>query len=147
MNNVLQWIPRRSLLATALFFTLTACGGDSSTEDLPGAGSWRVINYWAVWCTPCRQEIPELNAIHKKPGVTVLGVNFDNRQGDDLASDIEDLGIEFVVLREDPAPLLGTARPSVLPTTFIVDPNGELRRTLVGPQTEADLDAAIAGTP
>ena len=49
----------------------------------------------------------------------------------------------FPTLPSDPAELLGQPRPSVLPTTFILDPQGTLTASLVGPQTEASLLAAI----
>ena len=60
-------------------------------------GKTLVINYWAIWCAPCRKEIPELNELARDhaESVIVLGVNFDGSQGEILASEIEKLGIEF----------------------------------------------------
>lgn len=130
----------RACVYTAVLLGLTACG---DSDALRGAGTWRVINYWALWCTPCREEIPELNKLAHEAGVTVLGVNFDNKQGDALSADISALNIEFPQLTEDPAGRLGTERPQVLPTTLIVDPAGQLVLTLTGPQTETDLLAAL----
>ncbi len=105
-------------------------------------GQWVVINYWAIWCKPCAEEIPELNALDELPGVTVLGVNFDGASGAELAQQLQQLAIRFPTLDADPAAQLGLARPVVLPTTLVLDPSGKLRDTLVGPQTLQSLRLA-----
>ena len=49
-------------------------------------GEWLFINYWAEWCKPCIEEIPQLNALDSTyDQVTVLGVNYDGAEGADLA--------------------------------------------------------------
>ena len=55
-----------------------------------------------------------------------------------------DLGIEFTLLSEDPGPALGITQPRVLPTTLLVDPQGTVMTTLIGPQTEAGLKEELA---
>jgi thiol-disulfide isomerase/thioredoxin len=103
-----------------------------------------VVNYWAEWCKPCIKEIPELNELAQaNPELRVFGVNYDGFTGEELAQQVQKLGIEFPLLAEDPATRLGTARPVVLPTTLILTPDGELAATLVGPQTLESLLAAI----
>lgn len=108
-------------------------------------GQWLIINYWATWCKPCIEEIPELNQFAKDhaDSVSFFGVDFDQSQGEALAASIEKLGIEFPVLTNDPAATLGFERPMVLPTTLVFNPEGELQHTLVGPQTEQSLAAII----
>lgn len=123
---------------------LAGCDAGGGPPGLPGAGTWRLINYWAVWCEPCREEIPQLNRLNTLPGITVLGVNFDGRTGVELEDDIQALDIEFQILPNDPQALLGTARPQALPTTLIVDEHGNLKHTLMGPQTEEEFLAAMA---
>ncbi len=106
-------------------------------------GQWVVINYWAKWCTPCIKEIPELNQLDQRyPQVTVVGVNYDGATGEVLTTQIQALGIEFASLPQDPAPALGAPRPLVLPTTIILNPQGQISATLVGPQTLASLAQA-----
>lgn len=138
----------RSLLYLVLFGLLTACGQErppSTAEQLDALrGQWVVINYWAQWCKPCIEEIPELNALDAAHAdIAVLGVNYDGATGEALASQIDALGVNFPTLAEDPAELLDQPRPSVLPTTFILDPGGRLVASLVGPQTEETLLARI----
>ena len=103
---------------------------------------WNVINYWAIWCKPCREEIPELNQLNQIENVVVLGVNFDGKVGEALVSDAGDLGIAFDII-DDPAASLNIARPSVLPTTLVLSPDGLLVVTLVGPQTAESIMAYI----
>ena len=131
-----------------LLLVLAACspGGtpDGSLALDKLRGQWVVINYWAIWCKPCAQEIPELNALDKLPGVTVLGVNFDAATGEELAGQLEKLDIRFPTLDADPAAQLGVPRPVVLPTSLVIDPSGNLDGTLVGAQTLQSLAEATA---
>ena len=70
------------------------------------SGRWKVVNFWAIWCKPCREEVPELRRLDEREDVSVLGVNFDGKQGDDLATDLASLGITFQNI-EDPRKYLG----------------------------------------
>ncbi len=109
-----------------------------------------VVNYWAVWCAPCRHEVPELNQLASQDAatVTVVGVNYDRVQGAQLSEQVAQLGIEFPTLLADPAAALGHTASGVLPETLIVAPSGELVDVLVGPQTLKSLrDAIAAVTP
>lgn len=129
MSAGIAVIKQRIFIATLAL--LAAC----TSDPLPDVGSWRIVNYWAVWCTPCREEIPELNTLNAHNNINVFGVNYDGKQGDELQTQAETLGIKFALLVNDPSQDLGTSRPQVLPTTLIVAPDGQLRKTLVGPQT------------
>lgn len=136
----------KRLLYAGLLFALLACDRQEPPEQ-PGLealrGQWVLINYWAQWCKPCIDEIPELNAIDRKyDNVTVLGVNFDGAGGEELAQQAQKLGVEFTSLERDPAAALGVPRPVVLPSTLVVNPAGELVTTLLGPQTLESLEEA-----
>ena len=71
-----------------------------------------------------------------------VGVNFDAKQGDDLAEDIEALNIRFAATN-DPSYNLGISRPDKLPTTVIITPQGTVADVLVGPQTEDAILASL----
>ena len=108
-------------------------------------GQWVLINYWADWCGPCRDEVPELNHLNESPdGFTVLGVNYDYLEGAELQESIDILGIEFPILIDDPQKLLGYDEATVLPMTVLISPDGKLHRVLVGPQTAESLQNAKA---
>ncbi len=111
-------------------------------------GRWVVLNYWAAWCAPCAEEVPELNrlAVESAGQLLVLGVNLDGQQGHRLLADMAALGINFPVLAEDPGPALRLSVIRAVPTTFLLDPQGRLQHTLLGPHDAAQL-RAVMGLP
>lgn len=150
MNN-----PIRIIWTLAVVLTLSACGGNTwqdqhgnrvSEDDLTGRPV--IVNYWAEWCAPCREELPELNALAEaRPDIAVLGINFDGVAGEALTRLSDEMGIDFPVLGEDFAEAMQLTRPQVLPTTYLLDAEGTVIRTLQGPQDEAALLAALDESP
>jgi len=139
-------------LLLAHLLVLSACSpGDeplANTELDQLRGQWVVINYWAKWCKPCIEEIPELNELDKRYSqVTVLGVNYDGATGEELAAQLESLGVEFAILEKDPSSSLNVPRPVVLPSTIILNPAGEVSQILIGPQTVTSLAEATRQSP
>ncbi len=143
---------RQLVVSMAVSLLLGACGAQDAAPLPPGVeasprseGKWLAINYWAIWCHPCRQEIPELNEFARQQAdrTIVYGVNFDDEQGEELLVQAAELGIEFPLLAADPAAQLGYARPTVLPTTVIISPEGEVWARLLGPQTLDSLLEAM----
>lgn len=104
-----------------------------------------MVNYWAEWCKPCRDEIPQLNrvATELESGVAVLGVNYDYLAGAELQQAVDAMAIDFESTGDDPAASLGVPRPKVLPTTYIFNPQGKLAHTLLGPQNYEQLTALL----
>jgi len=102
------------------------------------------INYWAVWCGPCIEEMPVLAEFREQhlEHVEVYGVNFDNPTLDQLRADVERLDVRIPNLVEDPAQRLGVPTPQVLPSTLIVK-GGEVVDVLLGLQTLQSLEAAL----
>lgn len=139
-----------SSLLLALF--LVGCSEKPALRDMHDAtvktgdwqGHWVIINYWAVWCEPCREEVPELNKLAKaRPDVKIYGVSADGVQGAPLREQAGQLGIGFTVLQDDPIPVLGLPAVSALPTTYILNPRGNLQFTLRGPQSATTLLSAL----
>ncbi|MEQ6886769.1 TlpA disulfide reductase family protein [Salicola sp. Rm-C-2C1-2] len=115
----------------------TAEGGSVRTGELKG--QWVFVNYWAEWCKPCYEEIPELNALDQRDGVRVLGVNFDQVEGESLRSLKADMGIAFTVVTDDPQAHYGWEHPVSLPATFVISPDGGVVEARFGKQTEEEL--------
>ena len=132
-------------LILIVFTALWLQGCTQQADELPGAGQWRVINYWAIWCAPCREEIPELNALDDRTDLMVFAVNYDGQNGEALQSQAAEMGITFTLLEQDPGAALGVVRPRVLPTTLLVNPQGAVTDTLVGPQTQESLMSVWRG--
>jgi thiol-disulfide isomerase/thioredoxin len=158
MSSVLRRLSTVSLVAW-LAFVFAGCsdrGVAAETQIQLADGSttqfshwderWVLINYWAEWCAPCRKEIPELNRLHgdrNATGVVVVGVNYDGLNADKLRPLIKELGIRFPVMLEDPRLRWNADQPSVLPSTLLIGPDGQLKDVLVGPQTYESFSRAM----
>lgn len=113
-----------------------------SLRDLEGAthhikdyrGKWVVVNYWATWCPPCLEEIPELIQFHdrhKENDAVVIGINMEQIGGDRLRQFVDDYLISYpVVVYSDPQQLVGNV--TGLPTTYLIDPEGKVVGRRVG---------------
>ncbi|USE34507.1 TlpA disulfide reductase family protein [Endozoicomonas sp. SCSIO W0465] len=122
--------------------TFTDVNGDpvslASDDD-----QWLALNFWAEWCDPCREEVPELNDLASDGRVRVLGVDFDSSRGDSLIRKVKALDIRFPVLQESPLTVLNEPPPRVLPATYIISPEGKVVTKLFGPQTRKSLEKQI----
>lgn len=139
---------------------LTTGGGSSIRQapQLPGQvlngprvdlaslqGKPALVNFWASWCPPCRQEAPELKRFDKDLGnkANLVGVDW-NDTTDNAKKFIAQAGWRYPVLR-DPSQAVGTAYGlNGLPTTFVLNAQGQIVETLQGPQTAAKLRQALA---
>ena len=134
-----------------LLGALVACSKPVTFADLNGDpvslasdnDQWLALNFWAEWCDPCREEIPELNALANDGQVRVLGVDFDSSQGGSLINKAKALDIRFPVLQESPLTVLNEPPPQVLPATYIISPEGKVVTKLFGPQTRKSLEEQI----
>lgn len=136
-----------TLVLVCSLFT-AGCARDNADPLAQPDGEWLFINYWAEWCKPCTEEIPELNAFHSAQAgkARVVMVNFDGVSGSALQEQAKTLGIETALFEGDAATRFGFEKPQVLPSTYVIGPDGTLRQTLLGPQTTSTLTAAMDGS-
>lgn len=109
-------------------------------------GKWVIVNYWATWCPPCAVEIPELNTFHNKhknKDAVVVGVNIEKGELEYVKEFSADFKISYPILQAlDPANSpYGQVR--ALPTTFILNPEGKVVKTIVGAVTMERLEKII----
>jgi thiol-disulfide isomerase/thioredoxin len=118
---------------------------NGETINLISPSKTVIINYWATWCAPCRDEIPELNELAHEliDSVQVIGVNYDEVMGEVLSKQMQSLGIEFDNLLQDPRDIWNLEPITVLPETLIINTKGELIHRLVGPQSKKSLSALV----
>ena len=108
-------------------------------------GKWVLVNYWADWCPPCIKEMPELTNFYNdnKEDVLVLAFNFDELEGEELQDQITRFKVNIPSILTNPGLLFGWEAPPSLPATYILDTKGQLRETLIGPQTQESLEALL----
>lgn len=107
-----------------------------------------IVNFWATWCVPCRQEMPAIDAFyraHQSQGVEVIGLSID--RGRDR-SDVRDVmkAFAYPAAMESDAKANGFGKPRVLPVTYVVDESGVVRAELrpdQNPVTEAELSKVV----
>ena len=88
-----------------------------------------MINFWASWCGPCRQEMPLLEKIHKKYkrlGFTLLGVNVEENSND-AKNYLKDVKVTFPILFDRTQKTSELYNVSAMPTTVLIDRNGNKR--------------------
>ncbi len=112
-------------------------------------GKWVLVNYWATWCPPCLEEVPDLVNLYdhrRKKDLMVIGVVFDYKNTKEVADYVDDMLMSYpVVLGDDEvASQIGTAE--VLPTTFIYNPQGELVKIKRGLITKQYIEKIIGVT-
>ena len=109
-------------------FTLKSLSGKNlKLSEL--SGNVVLINFWASWCGPCLQEMPLLNAIHKKYeplGFTVLGVNVEENS-DNARAFLAERGVDFPILLDTMNQVSKMYDVVAMPTTVVVDRDGNMR--------------------
>ena len=128
-------------------FTLkTLDGGQVSLSDLHGRPVF--INFWASWCAPCREEMPDIVEAynrHRDAGLVVLAI--DNTQLDvveDVRAFVREFQMPFPVLLDEEGAATKAFGVLGLPTSVFVDRDGIVRGVNVGPLTEDTLAEYLA---
>jgi peroxiredoxin len=116
-------------------FTAPALSGDTlSLADF--RGSPVMLNVWATWCPPCREEMPGLQALHEAygdRGLRIVGVSIDSRGAEDaIRGFLDDHGIDFTILHDPGETVPRQFRTAGVPETFLIDANGVLAHRWIG---------------
>jgi cytochrome c biogenesis protein CcmG, thiol:disulfide interchange protein DsbE len=130
--------------APALVLPKLGGGGRGSLADY--RGDVVVLNFWASWCEPCREESPLLDRWHKRmagKGGTVLGVDVL-----DVTSDAEDFideyGLSYPMLKDKDGDALESFGVVAYPETFVIDRDGRITAVRRGPVDDAFMRTEVA---
>jgi cytochrome c biogenesis protein CcmG/thiol:disulfide interchange protein DsbE len=107
-----------------------------------------LVNVWATWCPPCRMEIPDLSALHRKyagKGFSVVGVAVDREGPDVVRPFASEHAIPYPVVMGDAELIAGYGGIRAVPTSFLIDKQGRLVKKYVGLLTGPRLERDIVG--
>ena len=143
------------LIAFLMIISLQAHAVEYKLADIHGQtqsleqyrGKWVIVNYWATWCTSCLKELPDLISFHdsnKNKDAVVVGVNFEDIGMEELNDFVKEKSIPYTVLSSKPAASTPLGPVPALPTTYIINPEGQVVAGDVSLITQQDLEDFIA---
>lgn len=119
-------------------------GGTASLADY--RGRWVLVNFWASWCEPCREEAPALERFqreHGGPGFTVLGIDTQDLTSDGLGF-AREYDLSYPQLRDGDGSAADDYGTTGVPENFLIDPQGKVRLLVRGPVSEEYLREEVA---
>lgn len=119
---------------------------DGKAYDLAAhRGQWVVINFWATWCGPCLQEMPELSALHTMRGnIEVIGLAYEDIELDEMQAFLAQHPVAYpIAILDTYNPPKDFATPRGLPMTYLIAPDGKVARQFLGPVDAKVIEQAI----
>lgn len=108
-------------------------------------GQWVVVNFWATWCAPCLQEMPELSALHVMRGnVEVVGLAYEDIEVADMQAFLKEHPVAYpIAILDTYNPPKDFATPRGLPMTYLIAPDGKVAKQFLGPVNAQEIEQAI----
>ncbi len=137
--------PQPSEPKPAQDFTLKdLSGNDIKLSSLKGKAV--IINFWATWCYPCREEIPDLQKSYdenKDKGLVILGVNIKENESK-VSKFAKDYKMIYPILLDIDGTISDSYRVFGIPMSFFIDRNGLIKDSFIGMLTKEDLSKKLA---
>lgn len=131
-----------------------SAASDFALKDMDGKahslsaykGKWVLVNFWATWCPPCLEEIPDLIVLHeKRKDLAVIGIAVDFESEKEVRRFVDDNLMSYPVVLGDERVVKQFGRAEILPTTYIYDPNGKFVKMQRGLVTRQQIERIVSG--
>lgn len=163
MQRMSPWLALVAVLAFASTAGALGSGGRAPAiglQDLAGRpvaleglrGKVVLVDFWASWCGPCREELPVLESFHvqyKPKGLVVIGVNIDN-DAQNMKEFLRREKLSFTIVPDAKREVAGRYEPTKMPSSYLIDKKGIVRHVHAGFKRadavalEAEIKALLA---
>ena len=129
----LKLIPDAQRQPAPAFMLENMNGGNSRLSDYKG--KLILVNFWATWCMPCRQEMPSMEALwktYRDKGLVVVGIALDDDAKSRVASFTKIFKLSFPIMLDPDGKASADYQVSGVPASYLIDRNGKLIARIVG---------------
>ena len=145
----------RVLLVTCLLlFALNAAASEFTLKDTQGhvhhladyRGKWVLVNFWATWCAPCLEELPDLVALykaHKDADLIVIGIAMEYPSTKVVLDFVRERAIPYPIVLGDYKIAKQIGAVEALPTSYLFDQTGKLVSSQSGTVTQGSVEEYI----
>ncbi|MEJ1959306.1 MAG: TlpA disulfide reductase family protein [Nitrosomonadales bacterium] len=142
------------LAASLLLLALNATAAEFTLKDIQGhvhhlsdyRGKWVLVNFWATWCAPCLEEIPELATLykaHKDTDLIVIGIAMEYPSAQIVQDFLKEHTLPYPVVLGDYKIAKQIGAVAALPTSYLFDQTGKLASSQSGTVTRAGVEEFI----
>ncbi|MGR5978195.1 TlpA family protein disulfide reductase [Bacillus cereus] len=109
-----------------------------------------ILNFWATWCGPCQQEMPDMEAFYKehKENVEILAINYTpSEKGggvEKVSNFVKEKGITFPILLDKNIDVTTAYKVITIPTSYFIDTKGVIQDKFIGPMTQKEMEKRVA---